>query len=70
MLLSKATCFADPEICGNFEVNDGEQCDAGPEGDACCDSQCMLIGQCRLALKACTYKMYCIIIKLHEYYLT
>ena len=43
MLLNKATCFSDPDSCGNFEIDDDEDCDAGPEGDACCDSRCNFV---------------------------
>ncbi|OQV14394.1 ADAM 17-like protease [Hypsibius exemplaris] len=49
VLLSKAaSCFFRPEksLCGNFLVEDGEQCDAGYIGaedkDACCDQRCKL----------------------------
>ena len=29
-------------VCGNHVVEEGEECDAGPEGNACCTAQCKL----------------------------
>ena len=44
VLTSKGGCFEiPPSICGDYQVDDDtEQCDAGPEGDNCCTSDCSL----------------------------
>ena len=36
-------------FCGNFRVEEDEQCDAGIEGDLCCDGSCRLraVSKCR-----------------------
>ncbi len=39
VLLNKAGCFID-RLCGDYLVDEGEDCDAGTEGDSCCTSQC------------------------------
>lgn len=45
----KDSCFVAPRnsFCGNYRVEDGEDCDAGPDGragsDRCCDSQCRFV---------------------------
>lgn len=37
VLLTKGDCFgASVAVCGDFRQEPGEQCDAGPAGDACC----------------------------------
>lgn len=45
VLLSKAPiCFEEPRLayCGNRRVEEGEECDAGLHGDACCLPNCRL----------------------------
>jgi len=45
VLLSKGGCFRgrSPTVCGDYRVDSSdEECDAGPDGDACCTRQCML----------------------------
>ncbi|XP_060068146.1 ADAM 17-like protease [Ylistrum balloti] len=32
-------------LCGNGRVDDKEECDAGPDGDLCCDKDCKLVDQ-------------------------
>lgn len=41
VLVNKATCFMEPSsVCGDFQVAEGEACDAGSVGDECCTAQC------------------------------
>lgn len=50
VLLNKASCFEDPaSVCGDYQVVEGEDCDAGEEGDQCCTPQCTLTqgSECR-----------------------
>ncbi|CAI8050023.1 ADAM 17-like protease [Geodia barretti] len=43
VLRSKATCFRDPDPCGNFLIDDvTEQCDEGPISGPCCTPDCQL----------------------------
>jgi disintegrin and metalloproteinase domain-containing protein 17 len=45
VLASKAsTCFTANNPCGNYFVDEGEDCDAGFNGSRCCSSDCKLIG--------------------------
>lgn len=54
MLLSKGSCFEDMgPVCGDFRVDEGEACDAGPD-DPCCTPECTLVSgaDCRYADRA------------------
>lgn len=46
VLQSKGSCFTtNPTgFCGDYLVNNNEQCDAGIGGDACCSTTCTFIG--------------------------
>lgn len=42
--IPQSNCYSDYEgsVCGNGVVEDGEECDVGRDGNACCTSQCKL----------------------------
>ena len=44
VLVSKGRCFSERRpVCGDYQIAPGvEVCDAGPEGDDCCTTSCML----------------------------
>lgn len=43
VLINKGQCFVEPSaVCGDYQVSEGEACDAGREGDRCCTARCTL----------------------------